>query len=236
MFYLFFQQQYNDQSCNMAINYRVGTIIIAAITIIGAIFDSVQLFFPAKGDTKHFQYLNNVKLHQALSVIGNLLSLMSSSCLYFVISIDIKTNVQRRRFLIPYCVWGFIVCIWRFTAFTLLVLRFGNEIDNVTYAMWLGGAIIMFLFAVVEFSYYRLLSHDNGSRLDSKSLVLNERPFQLRKYRLGVTGRIYYNDDEEVVAGKKKKKKDKKGDKDFLRSKKGNNCPAKLTMYLISIL
>ena len=210
----------------MAINYRVGTIIIAAITIIGAIFDSVQLFFPPKGHIKYYIYLDNVTLYQGLSITLNLVSVVASLGLYFVISMDIKLNVQRRRFLLPFAIWALVICVWRLVAFTVLVLRYGDKIDNATYVMWIGGALIMFMFSCIELSYYRLLSHDNGSKLDSKSLMLKERPFQLRKYRLGVVGRIYYNDEDEAEGEaedggdhkKKKKKKGGKNDHEFLRN------------------
>ena len=205
----------------MAINYRVGTIIIAAITIIGAIFDSVQLFLP-NGRTKYYIYVDNVTLYQGLSVTANIVSVVASLGLYFVISIDIKQNVQRRRFLLPFSIWALVICVWRLVAFTVLVLKYGDELDKVTYSMWIGGALIMFFFSCIELSYYRLLSHDNGSKLDSRSLMLKERPLQLRKYRLGVTGRIYYNDGDGEGGTEGDKKKDKKStdpsDNGFLRS------------------
>ena len=215
----------------MAINYRVGTIIIAAITIIGGIFDSVQLFFPPppqgtegfNATNKQFLYVDNVALYRGLSVAANIVSMVASMGLYFVISIDIKLNVQRRKFLLPFSIWSLFICVWRLIAFAILLLKYGEEIDRVTYAMWLGGAFVMLMFSGVELSYYRLLSHDNGSKLDSKSLMLKERPLQLRKYRLGVMGRIYYSDENEKGGSEEgsdggKKKKKKKNDHEFLRN------------------
>lgn len=206
----------------MAINYRVGTIIIAAITIIGAIFDSVQLFLP-NGRTKYYIYVDNLTLYQGMSVTANVVSVVASLGLYFVISIDIKQNVQRRRFLLPFSIWALVICVWRLVAFTVLVLKYGQELDKVTYSMWIGGALIMLFFSCIELSYYRLLSHDNGSKLDSRSLMLKERPLQLRKYRLGVTGRIYYNDGDgeagvDANDKRKKKKNSDSPDNEFLRS------------------
>jgi len=206
----------------MALNYRVGTIIIAAIIVIGTIFDSVQLFFPTDGRTNYYTYLDNVRLHQGLTIVANIISLVTVSCLYAVISIDIETNVRRKKFLLPFILWATVLCVWRLTAFTVLLTKFGSKIDKVTYTMWLGGAVMLFLSACLEISYYRLLSHDNGAKLDSKHLVLKESSYQWRKYELGPLGRVYYNDDEEVVAGEKKKKKksdDDNNNKDFLSSK-----------------
>ena len=134
----------------MAINYRVGSIIIAAVTIIGTIFDSVQLFFITSDHTNTmFVYITNVKLHRALTLTANIISLICASCLYFVISLDIKANVKRRKFLLPFTIWGSILCVWKLTEFSVLVMRFGGKIDNIRYAMKFLAALILFIFVCI---------------------------------------------------------------------------------------
>ena len=205
----------------MAINYRVGTIIIAAVTIIGTIFDSVQLFFITRDQNKNmYIYMPDVNVYRALTIVANVISLICATCLYFVISIEIKRNVKRRKFLLPYAIWGTILCIWKLTEFTILATKYGRKIDNVRYAIILLGAFVLFTFVCVELSYYRLLTHDNGSKLNSKSMVLVESPYKRRKSRPSVTGRVYYDDsDDEDGVSRKKSKKDHPQSNGFLSNK-----------------
>lgn len=137
----------------MGVNHRIATIIIAGVTIIGAIFNSSNLFVYKE----QILYLSNRQLYRALIVTCDIISLISACCLYNVISIDDTVNRSKKKFLLPFIIWESLQCVGKFIVLLFYIFKYGNEMDHISYLIKGLTSLTLLIFVLVELSYYKVL-------------------------------------------------------------------------------